>query len=153
MRYAVKQSGVVVNIIEWDGEAEFNPGEGLILEPATDQDVIFDPDAPTDQEIQAAAIEGDYSATIARGVTVGGITLAAGDLDRQRFSELAVLLREAQLLPGSPITDETPQPITDIDGTPHTVTVGQLRAMLVQYGLAIQTAWVTRAEALAQLGQ
>jgi hypothetical protein len=37
-QYAVKDSdGAVINIIEYDGESEFNPGEGCSLEALTDE--------------------------------------------------------------------------------------------------------------------
>jgi len=31
MRYAVVKDGEVVNVILWDGSAEYDPGEGLTL--------------------------------------------------------------------------------------------------------------------------
>jgi hypothetical protein len=31
MRYAVIQGGVVVNVILWDGETPYDPGEGATL--------------------------------------------------------------------------------------------------------------------------
>lgn len=44
--YAVIETstGHVVNIILWDGEAEWFPPEGCTIRPATEADVIWQPD-------------------------------------------------------------------------------------------------------------
>ncbi len=47
MRYAVtNETGAVVNFIEWDGESAFDPGEGLSLRLARDDDQIDRTDEP-----------------------------------------------------------------------------------------------------------
>jgi hypothetical protein len=78
-----------------------------------------------------------------RGIKVTeDITLGATDSDRAAFSQLLVLLREAQQLS----TDQTAfanssYPITDINGVPHIVTVNELRNILVTYGMMYQSIW------------
>jgi hypothetical protein len=80
------------------------------------------------------------------GVAVGDIRLAAGDRDRSLFAQTLVLLREAEDL----LTTEaekiafraSPQTITDRKGVPHTMSVTELRELLVQYGLNYRTLWL-----------
>ncbi len=38
-RYAVIEDGVVVNIIVWDGESEYDPGDGVTLVEAGDYNI------------------------------------------------------------------------------------------------------------------
>ena len=56
-----------------------------------------------------------------------------------------MLLRETEdMLPDEPTKAAfraSPQTITDADGTPHTMTVTDLRALLVAYGAAYQAMW------------
>ena len=80
------------------------------------------------------------------GVAVGDIRLAAGDRDRSMFANTLVLLREAEDLLAT--EDEkiafraSQQTITDRKGVPHTMSVTELRELLVQYGLNYRTLWL-----------
>jgi|694.fasta_scaffold00486_9 hypothetical protein len=70
------------------------------------------------------------------------ITLGVTDSDRAAFSQLLVLLREAQELS----TDKeafanSVYPITDVKGASHIVTVTELRNILVTYGMMYQSIW------------
>lgn len=80
-----------------------------------------------------------------KGIMVNGIRLAAGERDRALFSQGLILLRETEdLLPdeaGKTAFRASPQIITDAEGTLHTLSVTDLRAMLVAYGTAYQTLW------------
>lgn len=79
------------------------------------------------------------------GLTVGGVTLACKDKDRAMFAQMLTLLREAENLQ----PDETAktafrasmQTIADADGNTHTMSVTDLRALLVAYGVAYQALW------------
>jgi len=79
------------------------------------------------------------------GITINGIRLAASERDRSLFAQGLVLLRETEdMLPDEPTKAafrSSPQTITDSDGTPHTMTVTDLRALLVAYGAAYQAMW------------
>jgi hypothetical protein len=81
------------------------------------------------------AIEAGY-------VTPMGYTLALTDKDRAQFVSMLVLLREA----GVPDGMETA--ISDNSGSLHTLTVVQLRQLLVGYGLYYQNLWSTYKSAL-----
>ena len=86
-----------------------------------------------------------YNRAQQEGITIQGITLAAGDKDRSLFSQMLVLLREAEDL----LSDESariafrasPQTIADAQGGTHTMTVTELRGLLVAYGAAYQALW------------
>lgn len=93
-----------------------------------------------------AAAEAQYAKELADGITVNGITLAAQESDRNAFNQLITLLATAEgLLPEEQreafrATDQT---IADKSGTTHTMTVTQVRQLVVAYGMAIQQGWVT----------
>ena len=80
------------------------------------------------------------------GVKVGDVRLAASDRDRSMFANILVLLREAEDL----LTTEeekiafrdSPQTIIDCKGERHTMSVTELRALLVQYGINYQALWL-----------
>ncbi len=88
------------------------------------------------------------------GVSVGDIRLAAGDRDRSMFANTLVLLREAEDL----LTTEaekiafraSQQTITDRRGVPHTMSVTELRALLVQYGINYQALWLAANTSVAE---
>jgi hypothetical protein len=80
------------------------------------------------------------------GVAVGDVRLAAGERDRSLFAQTLVLLREAEDLLS---TEEekiafraSMQTITDHKGVPYTLSVTELRELLVQYGLNYRTLWL-----------
>ena len=68
MKYAHIENGIVINISNWDGETEYNPGEGITLIQADENAYVggeyngsfvarpVEPDPePTAEEIQKAA--------------------------------------------------------------------------------------------------
>ncbi len=68
MRYAHIENGVVTNISNWDGETEYNPGEGITLIQADENAYVggeyngsfvarpVEPEPePTEEELQKAA--------------------------------------------------------------------------------------------------
>ena len=68
MRYAHIENGVVTNISNWDGETEYNPGEGITLIQADENAYVggayngsfvakppAPPYEPTEEELQKAA--------------------------------------------------------------------------------------------------
>lgn len=79
------------------------------------------------------------------GITINNIRLAAGERDRSLFSQGLILLRETEdLLPDEAAKiafRASPQTITDAEGNPHTMTVTELRTLLVAYGAAYQALW------------
>jgi hypothetical protein len=83
------------------------------------------------------------------GITINGIRLAASEKDRSLFSQGLVLLREAEdLLPDEPTKAAfraSPQTIADAQGNTHTMSVTDLRALLVAYGAAYQALWTAAA--------
>lgn len=100
---------------------------------------------------QRETIIAAHDADVEDGVTPDGsqITLGASTADQNAFSRQAVMLREAQEL--GTIDGNTQQSISDIDGIVHTMTVTQLRTLLVGYGMAIKTLWDTKAQKLAAI--
>jgi hypothetical protein len=89
-----------------------------------------------------ARIEGTFAARIRQGITIGGITLRAADIDRTAFTQLLTMLNEAERLGMLPPTTT----IADKDGVPHELPTAQVRAMLVQYGGIYQTLWLHKVE-------
>lgn len=79
------------------------------------------------------------------GIIVNGIKLAASAADRSLFAQALVLLREAEsLIPdeaGRELFRESQQSIADMDGKLHTMSVTELRALLVSFGSAYQALW------------
>ena len=95
-----------------------------------------------------ARMEGDYAASLAGGVTVGGIggiTLAATAADQNTFSRLMTLLATAEAAIADPAARAAfaaaPQTIADAAGAPHTLTVAQLRTLIVAYGQQVSARW------------
>jgi hypothetical protein len=96
-------------------------------------------------------IEATFRTTIAVGhcITPEGWCLAMDDADRANWSQLLVLVREAEGLGG--ITGESPVQFLDITGTPRQLPLTRFREVIVGLGQAYQTAFFTRAAALAAL--
>jgi hypothetical protein len=78
-----------------------------------------------------------------RGIKVTeDITLGATDSDRSAFSQLLILLREAQeLSTNKEAFVNSSYSITDINGNPHILTINELRNILVTYGMMYQSIW------------
>jgi hypothetical protein len=109
-------------------------------------------DAPPEPEPDPReTIEATFRTTIAAGhcITPEGWCLAMDDIDRANWSQLLVLLREAEGLGG--LTGESPVNFLDITGTPRQLTLTRFREAIVGLGQAYQTAFFTRAAALAAL--
>lgn len=125
-------------------------GPGEFVDPAG----FSTPQPPIDLEAARAealaAVDQDHDETLAAGVKVGGLTLAAAPADQAAFSNLLALLREAhELQPNATAKAAflaTPQVITDRDGTPRTMpSIPALRQLLVAYGAAVRDLWTARA--------
>jgi hypothetical protein len=104
-------------------------------------------------EARAAAVarvQAGYDAAIAAGITPQGsqITLVAGESDQNAFARQATLLREAQEM--GLVNDATQQVIVDASGASHTLTIAQLRVLLVGYGLTLKSLFDLRAAKRAQ---
>jgi hypothetical protein len=80
---------------------------------------------------------------------VGGMTLRCQETDRNAFSQLLVMLAEAERL------DQLPESIsvTDRSGQIHMKTVEELRGLLLAYGSAYQALWVQKAQYHAAIEQ
>lgn len=89
----------------------------------------------------------EYSLTRRAGITPTGMgfVLAAEESDQSKFSQLITLLRELQEQLPSPeaktLFENSPFTISDIDEIPHTVTVKQLREIIIDYGIQINSLW------------
>lgn len=106
-----------------------------------------------------AEIQSDYRASISAGITPSGsaIVLAAGDSDVSKFTQLATLLREVESLQP---TEEAKAAfrsssvtVADIQGETHQVTVQEFRAMIVDYGIQVNTLWAAYTNKKAQISQ
>jgi hypothetical protein len=82
-----------------------------------------------------------YHLALAAGYTVPGlgITLATQESDRNAFTGLLTLVNEA--VSAGLQTEASSVTIADITGTPHTVTVAQLRGIMLGYGQHLSTLW------------
>jgi hypothetical protein len=87
------------------------------------------------------ALQAQYAATIAKGVVVNGVTLAATDASQAKLTSLFLLMPQISPSP-STIT------IIDINGAPQTMTYLQAYAALVSYGIQCATLQVTLANQL-----
>jgi len=97
-----------------------------------------------------AALEADYAATLSAGITVAGITLAAEANDQAKFSQLMTLLREAEeQCPddgAKAAFRESATTIVDIRDAVHSMSVAGARALIVQYGTALNVMWTAFAQ-------
>jgi hypothetical protein len=78
------------------------------------------------------------------GITVSGITLSAYDGDRNAFTQLMVMFDMAELAmtpEQKALFEASQQTIADIAGMPHSMSVAQIRGLLLQYGAAYQQLW------------
>lgn len=93
---------------------------------------------------------GELASAERNGITISGIRLAAADRDRSMFAQMLVMLREAEdLLPDESAKTAfraSQQTIADAQGGTHTMTVTEVRALLVAYGAAYQALWTAAAQ-------
>ena len=94
-------------------------------------------------------LESSWEQRLTQGITVGGLTLRCQDADRSAFSQLLVMLAEAERL------EQLPEsiPVSDRSGQIHMKTVAELRGLLLAYGSAYQSLWVQKAQLHAAIEQ
>ena len=111
------------------------------------------PSAATAKANAIAGIELNYQNSLRKGITVNGITLGAQETDQAAFTKLLTLLQTAEGLQSDAIAFKaSPQSIADINGVVHTMSVTELRILIVQYGMAINALWINRTNQIAALG-
>ncbi len=94
-------------------------------------------------------LESTWKQRMTQGITLGGLTLRCDETDRNAFSQLLVMLAEAERLEQLPQT----VPITDRGGNIHMKSVEDLRILLLAYGSAYQSLWVQKAQLHAAIEQ
>jgi hypothetical protein len=87
-------------------------------------------------------LESTWNRRLAHGITVGERTLRCEESDRNAFSQLLVMLAEADRLGQLPTTI----PITDYAGQIQQFSVPELRLLLLAYGNAYQSLWRHKAQ-------
>ena len=87
-----------------------------------------------------AAIQNQPT-VISSGYTVQpeNIVLGLQDSDRNAFTQLLVLINQAQQL--SMIDDNTPQIISDINNIKHTISTLRFKQIMVEYGFYYKQIW------------
>jgi hypothetical protein len=88
------------------------------------------------RETQAA-----FNKSISSGISAGGITLRAADADRTAFTQLLVMLAEAERQGALPATVS----LADMSGNVHEMPTANARALLLSYGAQYQSLWTARA--------
>jgi hypothetical protein len=94
-------------------------------------------------------LESTWNRRLAHGITVGERTLRCEESDRNAFSQLLVMLAEAERLGQLPASI----PITDRTGQIHLLSVPDLRLLLLAYGNAYQSLWTQKAQYHAAIEQ
>jgi hypothetical protein len=94
-------------------------------------------------------LESTWKQRMAQGITVGGLTLRCDEIDRNAFSQLLVMIAEAERLEQLPAL----VPVTDRSGQIHMKSVEDLRILLLAYGNAYQSLWVQKAQFHAAIEQ
>jgi hypothetical protein len=94
-------------------------------------------------------LESTWKRRLTHGITVGVRTLRCEESDRNAFSQLLVMLAEAERLGQLPTTI----PITDYAGQIHQFSVPDLRLLLLAYGNAYQSLWTQKAQYHAAIEQ
>ena len=94
-------------------------------------------------------LESTWKKRLVHGITLGARTLRCEESDRNAFSQLLVMLAEAERLGQLPATI----PITDHTGQIHLLSVPDLRLMLLAYGNAYQSMWTQKAQLHAAIEQ
>ena len=92
-------------------------------------------------------LEYTWKRRLAHGITVDLRTLRCEESDRNAFSQLLVMLAEAERLGRLPTTI----PITDYAGQIHMLSVPDLRLLLLAYGNAYQSLWTQKAQQHADI--
>jgi hypothetical protein len=87
------------------------------------------------------AMHDAYAADLADGVTVGQLTLAAGAADQDAMGHGLTLLTAAlltqQVQASTPVSLALGRTVSDFDGNPHDMTVGEYIALCLGYGQTI----------------
>ena len=99
--------------------------------------------------IRRQQLEHAWRQRLAAGIIIGPITLRCEETDRNAFSQLLVLLTEAERFNQLPAA----VPITDRTGGSHTLNVADLRATLLAYGSGYQSLWVQKVAIHAAIEQ
>ncbi len=94
-------------------------------------------------------LESTWKRRLTQGITVGLRTLRCEESDRNAFSQLLVMLAEAERLGQLPTTI----PITDRTGQIHLLSVPDLRLLLLAYGNTYQSLWTQKAQYHAAIEQ
>lgn len=94
-------------------------------------------------------LESTWVKRLTQGITVGSLTLRCQESDRNAFSQLLVMLAEAERLEQLPAS----VPVTDRSGQIHMKPVVELRGLLLAYGNAYQSLWVQKAQYHAAIEQ
>ena len=104
-----------------------------------------------------AALDKAHGRLVGGGICVHGITLRAEESDRASFAQLVTLLREAEELQPDEAAKaafrNSEVTITDIAGSPHRISTSEVRAMLVEYGLRLNSEWTDLVIAKAELSK
>ena len=103
----------------------------------------FDMALRTARMARRRALESAWRNRLAQGIAVGGLVLRCEESDRNAFSQLLVMLAEAERLGQLP----TLVPVADRANAIHTLPVADLRALLVAYGAAYQSLWLEKVAA------
>jgi hypothetical protein len=102
-------------------------------------------DSAAAKQRKIARLEAQYRAELAKGISVDKITLAATEADQLQFTKLNVLLDGAeQQLPDDAAKsafEASQQTIADVEGKLHTMSVAELRKLIIAYGQAIAAKW------------
>ena len=139
------------NVKDGSGNPVANPMAG-----GTPSDALVAADAAAQlsaaQAAKGASLTASYNATLAAGITVASegvnFVLPAQESDQTKFAQLVVLFREAEnLLPESEQAafEAGNVSISDITGAVRTLTVTQMRQVMVAYGQQINTLWAALA--------
>ena len=94
-------------------------------------------------------LESTWNRRLTHGITVGERMLRCEESDRNAFSQLLVMLAEAERLGQLPASI----PITDRTGQIHLLSVPDLRLLLLAYGNAYQSLWTQKAQYHAAIEQ
>lgn len=97
------------------------------------------------KEEKIKKIESIHAADLLRGITIGGITLAASEQDQNTFSRYLTMLSNAEALMSledAAAFQNSQQTIADIHGSPVLMTVAAVRGLIVNYGYEIQQKWL-----------
>ena len=94
-------------------------------------------------------LKSTWNRRLNHGITVGARRLRCEESDRNAFSQLLIMLAEAERLGQLPTTI----PITDRSGQIHMLSVPDLRLMLLAYGNAYQSMWTQKAQLHAAIEQ